>query len=63
MTSRAEITDFSPYGRGACTDCGRTFDLTKAGKVRHHLEPKQSGRVFSPRCPGAGQTPASPSPA
>lgn len=66
MTTPAEIADFSPYGRGICASCGRPFDLTKKGLVRHHLKPRQPGTWTGyglPRCPGAGQKPAAPSPA
>lgn len=61
MPTTAEIADWSPYGRGTCAACGRLFDLTKAGKIRHHSGARGSepsnwgGRAY--RCPGAGQKP------
>jgi hypothetical protein len=66
VTTAAEIAEFSPHGRGDCPKCGRRFDLTKAGKVRHHKLPRPAGHwsgYAMATCPGAGQAPASPSPA
>lgn len=46
-------------GRGVCRACRRSFDLTKAGYVRHHLKPKQPGQWYRPPvCDGAGEPPS-----
>lgn len=37
-----------------CSVCGRTFQLRKDGRLRHHGD----GYTFPPkRCPGAGRSP------
>jgi hypothetical protein len=48
----------TPYGRGVCAACGRPFNLTKAGDVRHHLLAKRPSNWYrSPVCAGAGRPP------
>lgn len=44
-----------PSRRGKCRWCGRTFALTKLGRVRRHRA-KVAGAVFG--CAGSGQIPS-----
>ncbi len=56
MASREDYTTGAPE-RGICSECGRDFQLTKQGQIRHHAGDIWTAGRREYRCPGAGKPP------